>query len=202
MLVTFVDDHRFRAMGTDCHLQVVEGAGDACDLGEAIVRADERRWSRFLADSELSAINDRAGSPVAVSAETSALVGLALDAQRRTRGWFDPRLGEQVRAAGYDRSFDALSSGGPVPLGPSAPTSTATPTTVDEGVVAIPPGPVWISGGSPRATPPTACSPPSWPAVRPGPASTSVVIWPAPVRRPTAADGGAPSITDRDGPSA
>ncbi len=107
MLVTFVDDHRFRAMGTDCHLQVVEGDPTACDLGEAIVRADEARWSRFLPDSELSIINASAGSAVVVSAETVALVRLAVEAQRASHGWFDPLLGEQVRAAGYDRSFDA-----------------------------------------------------------------------------------------------
>ena len=140
MLVTVVDDHRFRAMGTDCHLQVVEGDGSLCDLGEAIVRADEQRWSRFLPDSELSTINARAGSPVAVSAATASLVRRAVDAGRATLGWFDPLLGEQVRAAGYDRSFDELSSRPPVLPAPSAPTSPSPPTVVGDRVVAIPPG--------------------------------------------------------------
>ncbi len=139
MLVTFVDDHRFRAMGTDCHLQVVEGAPTACDVGEAIVRTDEARWSRFLPDSELSIINDRAGSTVAVSAETATLVQLAVDAQRATHGWFDPLLGEQVRAAGYDRSFDAISSLPAVISTLAAPTSSTPPTLVGDRGVAIPP---------------------------------------------------------------
>ncbi len=147
MLVTVVDDHRFRAMGTDCHLQVVEADPVVCDIGEAIVRADEARWSRFLPDSELSVVNDRPGSPVTVSAETAALVRLAIHARRATHGWFDPLLGVQVRAAGYDRSFAAVCSGPPAAPAPLAPASSEPPLLLGQRVVEIPAGTALDLGG-------------------------------------------------------
>src|SRR5918992_1365259 len=61
----------------------------------------ERRASRFLPDSEISRLNDRAGSPQRVSAETALLVGLAQEGWRRTDGRYDPTLLHALRAAGY-----------------------------------------------------------------------------------------------------
>lgn len=112
MLVTVVDDHRFRAMGTDCHIQVVDGPAAACDVAGAVVRADEARWSRFLPGSELRRLHT--GTPVRVSAETASLLALALGWRLRSGGWFDPLLGRELRAAGYDRPFDELRGPGPV----------------------------------------------------------------------------------------
>jgi len=68
----------------------------------------ERRWSRFIADSELSQLNAHAGAPVFVSAETFDLVALAVDAWRATRGYFDPTMLEALMSSGYDRSFEEL----------------------------------------------------------------------------------------------
>src|SRR4051794_26315561 len=65
-----VTELRFRAMGSDAHVVVV--GGPAGLAAEARRRIDdlERRWSRFLPDSEVSALTQHAGTPVAVSTET------------------------------------------------------------------------------------------------------------------------------------
>lgn len=68
----------------------------------------ERLWSRFLPDSEVSALNASAGEPVPVSPETLELVDKALQGSRRTRGWFDPLLLDDLCLAGYDRPFTDL----------------------------------------------------------------------------------------------
>lgn len=67
----------------------------------------ERRWSRFLADSELSGLNANAGMPVIVSSETYALVRHAVDAADHTDGRFDPTVHDSMIALGYDRTFEA-----------------------------------------------------------------------------------------------
>jgi thiamine biosynthesis lipoprotein len=73
----------------------------------------EQRWSRFLADSEISQLNDHSGAPVFVSQETFELVSLAIDAWRATDGWFDPTMLDALRNVGYDKTFDALAAQGP-----------------------------------------------------------------------------------------
>jgi FAD:protein FMN transferase len=104
----------FRAMGGDVHVVVVGGASGLA--GEARSRLEdlERRWSRFLDDSEVSRVNQCAGSPVTVSPETALLVRRAVDAWRFTGGAFDPTVLGAVVRAGYDRSFEQL---GPAPRG-------------------------------------------------------------------------------------
>lgn len=106
MLVTVVDDHRFRAMGTDCHVLAVDAPAGAVEAVQAQVRADEDRWSRFLPASELRRLAP--GRTHRLTPETAELVALALDWQRRTGGRFDPRLGRHLRRLGYDRSFERV----------------------------------------------------------------------------------------------
>lgn len=141
MLVTVVDDHRFRAMGTRCHVQVVDGPPGACDLAEAVVRADEARWSRFDPDSELRRIAP--GMPTRVCEETQVLLALALDAHARTDGWFDPRLGLQLCAAGYDRTIEEVRAAAPATGRPVPPPPTAMPvlsSAHDTPAVTVPAG--------------------------------------------------------------
>jgi len=95
-------------MGTWAHV-VIAGGGDR---GQALDRARrriddlERRWSRFLPDSEVSRLNAGAGRPVLVSPETARLVARAVDAWRLTAGRFDPTVLPALVAAGYDRPAD------------------------------------------------------------------------------------------------
>lgn len=95
-------------MGTDAQIVVVGGPDGLVDRAQARIADLERRWSRFIDTSEVSALNRNAGSPVKVSAETVELVQRAIEAWRLTRGLFDPTVLGSVIRAGYDRSFDQL----------------------------------------------------------------------------------------------
>jgi len=136
VLVTIVDDHRFRAMGTSCHLQLVDAPAGTVTEVEALVRADEARWSRFLPSSELRRLNAAAGTAVEVGPETAELLHLALAWRARTAGCFDPLLGAHVRAAGYDRPFTDLHrpQRRPAPAPPAVPSLDGTAVVVPPGV--------------------------------------------------------------------
>jgi thiamine biosynthesis lipoprotein len=105
-------------MGTNAHLIAVP-EGDA-DFARARTRLTEleHKWSRFLADSELSTLNRAEGAPVLVSPDTYDLVAEAVQAWSRTRGLFDPTVHDALVAAGYDRSFRELSDDGVVVAAP------------------------------------------------------------------------------------
>jgi len=64
--------------------------------------------SRFREDSELTALNRRAGAPVHVSQRLFDAVALAVDVAHRTGGLVDPTVGRALRLAGYDRTFIAV----------------------------------------------------------------------------------------------
>ncbi|MFN8018138.1 MAG: FAD:protein FMN transferase [Acidimicrobiales bacterium] len=105
-------ERRFRAMGTDVHV-IVHGDPDLAALAEAEVLRLERRWSRFLDDSEVSELNRRAGEWVDVSPDTILLVERAILAANATDGRFDPTVLGDVLRAGYDRSFEQVLAADP-----------------------------------------------------------------------------------------
>ncbi len=103
----------FEALGTSCRV-VVGGSVDDAGLAAAAaeqVRQLERRWSRFLPDSEISQLNRHPGRLTIVSAATFELVQRAEQARVATGGRFNPLLLDQLEAAGYRRSW--LGDGGP-----------------------------------------------------------------------------------------
>src|SRR3954470_5699716 len=83
---------RFRAMGSDAHVIVVGGPAGLAEAAKQRVDDLERRWSRFLPDSEVSLLNARAGLATTVSTETVELVRRAVEAWRLSGGGFDPTL--------------------------------------------------------------------------------------------------------------
>lgn len=97
----------FRAMNTE----VVVAAPDLSERAEralaraveALFRETERRFSRFLPDSELAQLNRAATS--AVSDDLLALLLRARAHTVATGGVFEPAVGAALHAAGYDRSF-------------------------------------------------------------------------------------------------
>ena len=97
-------------MGSDAHIIVVSPHAALLDDAIARIESLEHRWSRFIATSEISELNRRAGDDVTVSADTVLLVQRAIDAWRITGGGFDPTVLGDVIRAGYDRSFDELGS--------------------------------------------------------------------------------------------
>ncbi|HET7489785.1 MAG TPA: FAD:protein FMN transferase [Acidimicrobiales bacterium] len=136
----------FRAMGSEAHVVVVGGPPGLLDQALARVDELERRWSRFLPDSEVSSLNRAAGRPVVVSPDTAELVARAVDAWRISGGSFDPTVLEAVVGAGYDRSFDELEDR-PAPGPPPAPAPGAGAIEVDGTVVRLPPGTGFDPGG-------------------------------------------------------
>jgi thiamine biosynthesis lipoprotein len=145
-----VQEHlrRFRALGSECLVRVVvtddDPSGPALLDGAVGLLDDiESRWSRFRPDSELSALNAHAGSPVFTSPDTATVVAMAVEAWRVTGGLFDPTVHDALVASGYDRTFDELAATGvgPGAAGP-APVPGPADIEVDErlGLVVLPPG--------------------------------------------------------------
>lgn len=60
------------------------------ELAAAAVERDEARWSRFRPASEVSRLNDAAGTDVAVSLQTLDLLAACIRWQEATDGVFDP----------------------------------------------------------------------------------------------------------------
>jgi thiamine biosynthesis lipoprotein len=100
---------RFRAMGTDCSVVVIDGPLGLAAFAEAEVARCEQRWSRFREDSELCRLNARAGGGfVPVSHDTFAVVERAVALWHSTDGWFDPTVLDSLLAAGYDSSYEHI----------------------------------------------------------------------------------------------
>ncbi|HLI60793.1 MAG TPA: FAD:protein FMN transferase [Solirubrobacteraceae bacterium] len=84
---------------------------------ERAVAAIDRACSRFREDSELTALNRRAGRPTRVSPLLLHALQVAVRAAVLTDGDVDPTLGAALVALGYDRDFsmglDRPGAGGP-----------------------------------------------------------------------------------------
>jgi thiamine biosynthesis lipoprotein len=100
-----VTERRARLMASDVHLIGV-GASDAA-LDDALdhLALLERRWSRFLPDSDVSRINSAHGTPVAVDDVTLVLLSAMVDAWRATAGAYDPTVLHALVEHGYARSI-------------------------------------------------------------------------------------------------
>jgi thiamine biosynthesis lipoprotein len=100
--------HRFSAMGTSGEVTVVGGDPALGASIETRIAQLEARWSRFLPDSDISALNRHSGSWVRVAPETITLLERSVAAARATDGRFDPTTGAALIAHGYDRTFTAV----------------------------------------------------------------------------------------------
>ncbi len=101
------------------------------DVAQQRVDELERRWSRFIADSEISRLNAATGRPLAVSDDTRLLVERAVEAWRLTGGGFDPTVLRAVEAAGYTESFELLGDRLPVSVGLPAPVGRVGCTDIE-----------------------------------------------------------------------
>ena len=114
--------YEFRAMNTGI-LLAAEGPAEEVTFVfpqvQAFIEANERRFSRFLENSELCALNRASGTWFDASAEMFEVVSLALRFHQKTRfqgaaqALFDPSILGALEHAGYDRSMDQVRSGGP-----------------------------------------------------------------------------------------
>jgi thiamine biosynthesis lipoprotein len=138
----------FRAMGTDCEIQVHaagESASQLCDLGRERVELLEQSWSRFRPTSGLSLLNARAGrGPQPVSEDLLLLVDRMQQAWAATDGLFDPTVLQSMISLGYDvtladvqrrpaAAWDAVTLA-------SAPGMSAVDVDAEAGTVCLPAG--------------------------------------------------------------
>jgi len=96
-----------RALGTTAVVAVTDP--DALTRARRLLARELRTFdlacSRFRADSELAAVNRRAGHAVDAGPLLREAVVVALGAAERTGGLVDPTVGRSLRLAGYDRPF-------------------------------------------------------------------------------------------------
>ncbi|WP_448006760.1 FAD:protein FMN transferase [Agromyces bauzanensis] len=95
---------RAHRMGSRFAMTVVGAGAERARAGLALAGRLESRWSRFLADSDITALNLAEGAARRVHPHTVRLVREMLDAHRRTDGDFDPTLLPALVAAGYATS--------------------------------------------------------------------------------------------------
>ena len=96
----------FRSMGVD----VVVAGATAAELAavRALFAERDLAFSRFRAESELSAVNRARSEAVILSPLFARTLRVALAAAARTDGVVDPTLGVAIEAAGYDRDLARL----------------------------------------------------------------------------------------------
>ena len=99
---------RFRAMGSEAHVLVVDGPDTLLDTAIARIEVLESRWSRLRETSEVRRLDDAEGRPCMISADTALLVERMIDGWEASGGAYDPTMSVEITALGYDRSFDTL----------------------------------------------------------------------------------------------
>lgn len=103
-------DTTFACMGSTARLLILGGPSALPDHARHRLHELEARWSRFIPGSELCRVNAAGGAPVVVSADTFAVIELAVAAWRSTRGRFDPTVLDALERAGYDRDFSQITA--------------------------------------------------------------------------------------------
>ncbi|MFN8434526.1 MAG: FAD:protein FMN transferase [Anaerolineales bacterium] len=105
--------HEFRAMNTTVILGVdVQYPVNAFRAAQDFIQQSEQRFSRFLHDSELNALNRSAGTWFYASAEMMDLITSAMEYHLATNGLFNPAILPHLKAAGYTRNIDDIRSYG------------------------------------------------------------------------------------------
>lgn len=108
----------FRAMG--CQMLALLDLDDA-DASEALTLVPgwfeewEASLSRFREESELSALNRSSGQWVRVSETMWQMIQEAMSAAGESDGLVTPALLDQLKTAGYDRTFELLNRSLPAP---------------------------------------------------------------------------------------
>lgn len=132
---SFEREVRGGIMRTDIFVKAVSKSRTVSDLRRDVddvfssFSAAERRFSRFLPESELSVLN--ASSEVRTSPEMAEILTLALDLYRETEGIFDPSVLPDLEAAGYAGSFGTESFGVPAPAEAAASRFPFSSLTLD-----------------------------------------------------------------------
>lgn len=99
----------FRAMNTTVVLAAEgEYLEAAFDAAQTCIEEGERRFTRFSPDSELSQLNRLAGRLFSASSELMEVMAAALECHTATQGLFNPAILPDLKAIGYDQSFEQV----------------------------------------------------------------------------------------------
>lgn len=103
----------FRAMNTTVVL-AAEGKylEAAFDAAQTSIEENERRFTRFSEESELSRLNRSAGRLFSASTEMMEVMTAALECHSAAQGLFNPAILPDLEALGYDQSFEQVLLGG------------------------------------------------------------------------------------------
>ena len=159
-------DYTFQAMGSDVRLLIGERLLasappplEAADHERAFVWEFSDRLSRFLPDSDLSALNRNPRASVLAPPLLRAAVRAGLWAAQRSGGLVDPTLVRALERSGYDHSLDgvepaslqeALAQAPPRRAARPDPAARWQRVTVDDqaGTITRPPGVMIDTGGT------------------------------------------------------
>jgi thiamine biosynthesis lipoprotein len=105
-------NEKFRAMGTEVQIEIIlkneAGRGKAQESirnGRNIFVENEKIFSRFNSESELCKINGHLGEVVKISEAMKEVLALCLKFNKIMKGFFDPRVIENLEKIGYDKDF-------------------------------------------------------------------------------------------------
>lgn len=110
-----------KIMGGNGTITIVGGTQKLIDDSWQLLHECENLWSRFLATSELTQLNQAEGEPVIVSSHTLRLLREMIDGYRLTEGSYNPTLLLDLIKTGYSAS--AVNS----QLAPPLPQSAQSP---------------------------------------------------------------------------
>lgn len=137
----------FRCFNTDVAIQLADWRwAHLLPRVEAFLHGFESQFSRFLPHSELTRFNRRETGALAVSQEMLALLDECLRLHKTTGGVFNPLVLRSLEAAGYDASFERLTSAEPAPA-QATPPLTALQLDHEYGTASLPLGPGIDLGG-------------------------------------------------------
>jgi FAD:protein FMN transferase len=102
----------FHAIGTEVSVDIVltenisdDLARQAIEKVKNIFQKNEKIFSRFRDDSELSFLNANIDQEVVISKEMSEVLELCLKFNKLSGGYFDPRIIGNLEKIGYDKDF-------------------------------------------------------------------------------------------------
>ena len=102
---------RFRAMNTNIEAILQCANEQVKQMGASLVNGfeyAERRFSRFLPDSELQYVNSRAGEICMISQDMLDVLQLADSCSKRTNGIFSLHVLRALQQIGYQDSFEKI----------------------------------------------------------------------------------------------
>ena len=128
-------------MASDAHVIATDAPAGALEEAQHMLERIEQRWSRFLADSDISRINIADGEPVVVDPLTLTLIATMAAAWSATDGRYDPTVLPILVDDGYGCSLENPSHVTTLPATTFHIGGLATVTIDNErGTVTAPPG--------------------------------------------------------------